>query len=44
MDAVLDQRFFTLSDEQLADFKAALDAPPNEKMIALLARKPVWEG
>lgn len=42
---LLDQRYFTLSEESFQRFKAALDAPPasNEKLRALLKMKAPWE-
>ena len=45
-ETVLDQRLFLLDREQWEKFNAALDAPPrpNERLIALLARKPAWEA
>lgn len=44
-DAVLDQRLFMLNAEQWDSFQKLLDAPaqPNERLQALLARKPAWE-
>jgi uncharacterized protein (DUF1778 family) len=44
-DAVLDQRMFLLGPESWEAFMLALDAPaqPNERLAALLARKPTWE-
>jgi uncharacterized protein (DUF1778 family) len=44
-DTVLDQRLFILEPEQWDAFVAALDAPPqpNERLAALLARRPSWE-
>lgn len=43
-DTVLDQRLFSLNPEQWEAFVAALDAPsqPNEKLAALMARRPPW--
>ncbi len=43
-DTVLDQRLFSLNAEQWEAFVAALDAPPqpNEKLAALMARRPPW--
>ena len=42
---VLDQRLFLLDDGQWQNFVALLDAPPqaNERLDALLARRPAWE-
>lgn len=42
---VLDQVFFTLSEEKFSQFVAMLDAPPmpNPGLERLLARKPIWE-
>ncbi len=42
---VLDQVFFTVSEEKFAQFVAMLDAPPkpNPGLERLLARKPIWE-
>jgi uncharacterized protein (DUF1778 family) len=44
-DCVLDQQLFVLSPAQWRAFNAALDAPvkPNERLAALLSRKPAWE-
>lgn len=44
-EVVLDQVFFTLSEEKFAQFVAMLDAPPqpNPGLERLLARKPIWE-
>jgi uncharacterized protein (DUF1778 family) len=44
-ETVLDQRLFLLDRKQWEKFMAALDAPPrpNERLAALLARKPAWE-
>lgn len=44
-ETVLDQRLFMLDGRQWAKFLEALDAPPqpNEKLMALLGRKPAWE-
>ena len=44
-EVVLDQVFFTLSEEKFAQFMAMLDAPPkpNPGLERLLARKPIWE-
>lgn len=45
-ETVLDQRLFLLDGKQWARFVEALDAPPepNERLIALLGRKPAWEA
>jgi uncharacterized protein (DUF1778 family) len=45
VDVLLDQRLFVLSAEAFASFEKALDNPPlpNEKLKALLRRKPLWE-
>jgi uncharacterized protein (DUF1778 family) len=45
IDVVLDQRLFTLSDDQYDAFLKALDAPPvpNEKLKRLMASKAPWE-
>jgi uncharacterized protein (DUF1778 family) len=42
---MLDQRLFLLDPAQWEAFNAALDAPPkvNDRLAALLARKPAWE-
>ena len=44
-EAILDQRLYQLDESQWLAFNSALDAPiaDNEKLQALLARKPVWE-
>lgn len=45
VDVLLDQRFFSLTDEQYGAFVAVLDnpPPPNAKLKRLLARKAPWE-
>lgn len=45
VDVLLDQRFFSLGEEQYSAFIAALDAPPmaNEKLKRLMASKSPWE-
>jgi uncharacterized protein (DUF1778 family) len=45
VDVLLDQRLFVLSPSDFAAFEEALDnpPPPNEKLKALLKRKPIWE-
>lgn len=44
-DTVLDQKLFLLNERQWAEFTSLLDAPPppNEKLAALLNRRPAWE-
>jgi len=44
-DIILDQRVFVLDETQWNAFIAMLDAParPNERLMALLARRPSWE-
>lgn len=44
-EVVLDQVFFTLSEEKFAEFMAILDAPPkpNPGLKRLLAVKAPWE-
>jgi uncharacterized protein (DUF1778 family) len=44
-DTVLDQRLFVLDQEQWNEFTRLLDAQPkpNERLDALLNRRPVWE-
>ena len=45
IDVLLDQRLFSLSEDQFAAFTKALDEPPapNKKLKALFSRKPLWE-
>jgi uncharacterized protein (DUF1778 family) len=45
VDVLLDQRLFTLSEEQYDTFRRALDAPPapNAKLKRLMASKSPWE-
>jgi uncharacterized protein (DUF1778 family) len=45
IDVLLDQRLFTLNDEQHAAFICALDAPPtpNAKLKRLMSSKAPWE-
>lgn len=45
VDVLLDQRFFSLGEEQYNAFLAALDAPamPTEKLKRLMASKSPWE-
>jgi uncharacterized protein (DUF1778 family) len=45
VDVLLDQRLFVLDPDKYNAFIAALDnpPPPNEKLIALMNRKPLWE-
>jgi len=44
-DTVLDQKLFLLNEQQWEEFTSLLDAPPqpNEKLAALLNRRPAWE-
>lgn len=44
-DTLLDQRLFLLDPEQWDAFIAILDSPPrpNERLAALMARRPIWE-
>ncbi len=44
-EALLDQRLFLVSGEAAAAFQEALDRPgePDERLRALLARRPGWE-
>lgn len=44
-EAVLDQRLFVLDPERWDAFVEALDNPPapNERLLALMSRKPAWE-
>ena len=44
IDALLDQRLFTLSAEQYESFVRALESPPlaGEKLKQLMARNPPW--
>jgi uncharacterized protein (DUF1778 family) len=44
IDVLLDQRLFVLEPDQYDAFVAALDnpPPPDEKLIALMRRKPLW--
>lgn len=46
VDVLLDQRLFTLNDEQYLAFARALEAPPvpNDKLKRLLASKAPWEA
>lgn len=45
IDVLLDQRLFTLTEEQYDAFVRALDEPPvaNEKLKRLMSRKALWE-
>lgn len=45
VDVLLDQRLFTLSEEQHAAFLEALEAPPapNAKLKRLMSSKAPWE-
>ena len=45
VDVLLDQRLFIVSPDDFAAFEKALDnpLPPNDKLKALLKRKPLWE-
>lgn len=45
VDVLLDQRLFVLNEKDFAAFEEVLDKPPlpNEKLKALLKRKPIWE-
>lgn len=45
VDVLLDQRFFSLTDEQYDGFMAVLDnpPPPTPKLKRLLAKKAAWE-
>lgn len=44
-DAILDQVLFPVSAEQFEAFQKLLDSPPeeNERLSALMARKPGWD-
>jgi uncharacterized protein (DUF1778 family) len=44
VDALLDQRVFTLDAEQHESFVRTLESPPpaGEKLKQLMARKPSW--
>jgi len=44
-DTVLDQRLFVLDQQQWDELSRMLDAPPqpNDKLAALLNRRPAWE-
>jgi uncharacterized protein (DUF1778 family) len=44
-ETILDQRLFVLDEAQWEAFIALLDAPPrpDERLMALLARRPSWE-
>ena len=44
IDVMLDQRLFTLDDAAWRAFNDVLDnpPPPNERLKALMARKPPW--
>lgn len=44
-DAILDQVLFPVSAERVEAFQKLLDSPPeeNERVRALMARKPGWE-
>ena len=41
-DVLLDRRKFYLDPADFAAVLAELDRPPDEKLIALLRSKPVW--
>ncbi len=43
--AILDQRVFVLDETQWSGVIGMLDTPPrpNERLIALMARRPIWE-
>jgi uncharacterized protein (DUF1778 family) len=45
IDVLLDQRLFVLDPEQYDAFVKALDnpPPPDEKLVALMKRKPLWQ-
>ena len=45
VDLLLDQRLFTLTEEQYGAFTRALDAPPaaNDRLKRLMASKSPWE-
>ena len=45
IDVLLDQRLFTLTEEQFDAFVTALDEPPpsNEKLKRLMSSKSPWE-
>jgi uncharacterized protein (DUF1778 family) len=45
-DALLDQVLYQVSTERFEAFRRLLDGPPeeNERLRALMARKPRWEG
>lgn len=45
VDVLLDQRLFVLAPEDFDAFEKALDnpPPPNDRLKALLKRKPLWE-
>jgi uncharacterized protein (DUF1778 family) len=45
VDVLLDQRFFTLNEEQYDAFLAVLDnpPPPGPKLRALMKKTPLWE-
>ena len=45
IDVLLDQRLFSLNEQQYAAFQHALDEPPapNERLKRLLASKSPWE-
>ena len=44
-EVLLNQRLFTLNDSDWAAFVERLDnpPPPNAKLMALLAREPIWD-
>ncbi len=44
-NVLLDRRLFQLDEDAWNRFTAALDAPPaaDPALVALLARKPLWE-
>jgi uncharacterized protein (DUF1778 family) len=44
VDVLLDQRLFVLEPDQYDAFVKALDnpPPPDEKLVALMKRKPLW--
>jgi uncharacterized protein (DUF1778 family) len=45
VDVLLDQRLFTLDAERFEAFSRALDQPPapNQKLKALMRKRPLWE-